>query len=257
MGVVDFRPRSDSKSHGLDVKLAKALDSLSHRLGVPVADLKRRLRQVRRELAKPARVAPPEVVTNTPNAPADPNITPSTVVSASPESPAVPESLPVRVVDLDPLEREMIEIALAHPDAVTAMAPRVHAWLIKDPTLSAILQVCYDLRREDIVPTFDRVVLRLDDNPAARALAIELVMPGDTGPLTSDPAPWAVRLAGALKTLEIRERKARLKDVFAAVLNHDGKSESSDNRSLYAEAIRLKSPGFRPTRPVPPTGNAP
>ncbi len=221
---------------GLDVKLAKALDSLSHRLGVPVADLKRRLRQVRRELAKPARVAPAEVPPNTD--------TPETSVEVPIE--------PVQILDLDVLERELVEIALSDPTAVEAMASRVPAWSLKEPALKAILEACYDLRREGISPSFDRVALRLDENPTAKTLAVELVMPGDPGPLTSEPAPWPLRLAGALKTLETRERKARLKDVFASVLNHDGKSEASDNRSLYAEAIRLKSQQFRPSGPTQP-----
>ncbi len=236
---------------GLDVKLAKALDSLSHRLGVPVADLKRRLRQVRREVAQPARVVPIEIATTETSALGSTDPLDATATTAPPVE-------FVHVGDLDPLERELVEIALADPTAVDAMSSRVPAWSLNHPALKAILQACYDLKREGITPSFDRVSLRLDENIAAKTLAAELVMPGDPGPLTSDPAPWPLRLTGALKSLETRERKARLKDVFAAVLNHDGKSEPSDNRSLYAEAMRLKSQQFRPSGPIPsPTGPAP
>src|SRR5262249_13139798 len=156
---------------GLDVKVAKALDTLARRLGVGVADLKRTLRQLQRP-SRPRAAEP---------APAPAGAVPG----------------PVRAADLDPIEREMGGLARNEPTAGGHRITRVTSASLCDAPLRMILQACYDLYGEGQVPSFDRVVLRLDD-PAVKALASGLAQPADPLPLPEKvrPAPWPERLDG-------------------------------------------------------------
>ncbi len=139
---------------GLDLKVAKALDTLSRKLSVPVDDLKRRLGQLR----QPNRPAP----------------------QTCPISMRMPVEArlrrrrpPVRLADLDPIDRELVQIVLNEPNVVGRLITRVTVASLSDAPLRAILQACYDLHGEGSLPTFDRVTSRLDD-PALRALAAGL-----------------------------------------------------------------------------------
>ncbi len=171
---------------GLDLKVAKALDTLSRKLSVPVNDLKRRLGQLRR----PNRPAPVSVNINS-------NSNHAVDVEAPPPSP------PVRLSDLDPIDRELVQIVLNEPCVVERLITRVTVASLSDAPLRAILQTCYDLHGEGSLPTFDRVTSRLDD-PALRALAAGLLLPIEAAPLTEGTrqAPTEARLAGVLARFE-------------------------------------------------------
>jgi DNA primase len=205
---------------GLDLKVAKALDTLSRKLSVPVNDLKRRLVQLRR-----------------------PNRTPPAVVdigghrAIESEAPTPP---PVRPSDLDPIDRELVQIVLNEPDVVGRLITRVTVASLGDAPLRAILQACYDLHGEGSVPTFDRVTSRLDD-PALRALAAGLLLPIEAAPLTEGTrqAPVEARLAGVLARFDERDRRARLRDVQAALAETDPESDPVGHRALYREYYRL------------------
>ena len=207
---------------GLDLKVAKALDTLSRKLSVPVNDLKRRLGQLRR----PNRPAPTPVQTHG-NHPADA------------EAPA-PPTPPVRPADLDPIDRELVQIVLNEPSVVGRLITRVTVASLSDAPLRAILQACYDLHGEGSPPTFDRVTSRLDD-PALRALAAGLLLPIEAAPLTEGTrqAPVEVRLLGVLARHDQRDRKARLRDLQAAIAETDPVSDPVGHRALNNEYYRL------------------
>src|SRR5207244_400296 len=80
---------------GLDVKVAKALDTLSQRLRVPVETLDRRLRELRRSAGRQAQA---RVASGAGSGPAD--------------SSAMPVKAPIRSRDLDPTDRELLQIVL-------------------------------------------------------------------------------------------------------------------------------------------------
>ncbi len=212
---------------GLDVKVAKALDTLARKLSVPVADLRRRLQQLRR----PTRKAP------APN---------PGIADDSPPPPAAP----IRVRDLDPIDRELVQIVLNEPDVVSRLITRVTVASLNDAPLRAILQACYDLHGEGEIPAFDRVTSRLDD-PSLRALAAGLLLPIDPAPLTEGtrPAPVEARLAGVLARFDQRDRLARLKDVRAALSETDPQADPQGHRALYREYYRLlnQRPDTKPT----------
>jgi DNA primase len=206
---------------GLDLKVAKALDTLSRKLSVPVADLKRRLGQLR----KPNRVA--SSVVDIP-------------INDGSGNEVSPPTAPVRMSDLDPIDRELVQIVLNEPSVVSRLITRVTVASLCDAPLRAILQACYDLHGEGSLPTFDRVTSRLDD-PALRALAAGLLLPIEAAPLTEGtrPAPIEARLAGVLVRHDERDRKARLRDVQAALAETDPETDPIGHRALYREYYRL------------------
>ncbi len=212
-------PHSDRG--GLDLKVAKALDTLSRRLGVTVNDLRRQLRIS----ARPRRVLEPA---------GGPDV--------SEERP------PIRPRDLDPLGRELVEIALNEPDAVATLHRRVAADDLRDEPLRAILQACYDVLAEGTLPDFSRVAPRLNDRE--RSLAAGLLLPFDPAALnegTSTPAPWQDRLDLALLSLEFRQWDERRRDLDGALKEIDPIANRADLDALRAEYSKhlKRRPGLK------------
>lgn len=236
-----------SQRVGLDVKVAKALDTLAQRLRLPVETLDRRLRQIRRDAQKSRR----------PKAPAEPSTQPHAlepVVDSTTPPPRVgdplsttrpvpdrpPAVVPLRATDLDPNDREIVQIVLNEPKLVGHLVNRVTPSSLGDGSLRAILQACYDLHGEGISPTFDRIALRLDD-PGARALAAGLLLPIDPAPAPDylDKPPLEIRLAGALAQRAGREHRERLREVRIARQEALEAEDHSAYQALNTEYLRL------------------
>jgi DNA primase len=206
---------------GLELKAAKALDRLARRLGLPVADLQRGLRRLR--TAARRRAAAP--VSSEPGGQADVSLT------------VAEQGYPARPADLDPIDRELVTLALNQPELVAELARRVPVETLTEARLRPIVQALYDLAAEGQEPTFDRAALRLD--PAARSLAAGLLLPVDPQPVPEAirPAPAAERLAGLLARLEQRRWRTRLRDVEAAL--RDPATPAEDLPGLRAERFRV------------------
>ena len=202
-----------------DIKVAKALDTLSRRLGVPVEDLRRRLSQLRKPKPAPIRVVPG----------------PGAEAAAS--DPAPPK--PIRTADLNPIDRELIEVVLNEPALVGRLITRVAAADLRDAPLRAILDACYDLYSEGQSPDFDHLANRLDE--PERALAAGLLLPIDPQPsgIGVRPAAWDVRLAGVLARFAERGRQERLRDLEGALKQADPGSDPEQYRALRLEYHRL------------------
>ena len=216
---------------GLDVKLAKALDTLSQRLRVPVKTLEQRLRQLQASSTRPPRVA-----ARTEAAAANAN----TGIGAVPA--AEPRPAPIRLANLDPTDRELVEIVLNEPSVVRSLISRVPAGSLRDAPLRAILQACFDLYAEGEEPAFDRVALRLED-AGIRALAAGLLLPIDPQPVSAGvgPAPRDDRLRGVLARIAEREWRERLRDVQAALKETDDAANPEEHQALQRELYRLYS----------------
>jgi DNA primase len=202
---------------GMDIKVDKALDTLSRHLGVSVEDLRRRLKQLRRP-TKGVRRAGGE-----PQAGAD-----------------VSNSVPIAIADLDRTDLELVRVALNEPSAVGRLVTRVAVDALRDAPLRAILQACYDEYAESTSVSFDRVMSRLDD-PAVRSLAAGLLLPIEPAPLSESarPAPWGVRLAGALAAFDERERQGRLRELKTALGQTDKARDPQGYGVLLTEYLRL------------------
>ena len=218
---------------GLDLKIAKGLDTLSRKLSIPVPDLKKRLTKLRQP--QPQRPAPgstgDEGGSDTPRAS---------------RSAAPPRKAAIRPIDLDPIDRELIKIVLNEPKVVAGLITRVTVASLLDAPLRSILQVCYDLYGEGIIPTFDRVTSRLDDGEL-RALAAGLQQPvNDPNSVMLEKglaAPVDLRLTQVLVWFDDRERKFRLKDVQAALAATDPKSDPVGYQALQRELFQLLTSG--------------
>jgi DNA primase len=216
---------------GLDVKVARALDTLGQRLRVPFATLERRLRALRQSAARTAN-----------------NETRRADAAAQAPPP------PIRPADLDPIDRELIHIVLNDPGVVGRLITRVAVETLFDAPLRAILQACYAIHGEGQTPSFDRVSLRLDES--VRKLAAGLAQPIDFAPLPDEPlfgptkglqpASWERRLAGVLAKLDKREHEARLRKVAASLKETDESANPDEFRALQLEYRRLLTPNYRP-----------
>ena len=200
---------------GLDLKVAKALDTLSRRLGVPVEELRKELRRhsqapVSRKTSEPIHLS------------------------------AVSEEMPpIRVRDLDFLDRELVEIALNAPELVADLHRHLPVEDLRDAPLRAILQACYDLLAEGEHPEFFLVSLRLTERE--RALAAGLLLPIDPGVLnagSAPPAAWLDRLATVLPRLELRQWQDGERNLYGALRESDPISDPASHRALNAEYLK-------------------
>lgn len=196
---------------GLDVKVAKAIDTLSQRIRVPVPMLNRRLRELHTQ--------------------ANRRTSPASGPAQSDEKPR-----PIAVSALDPVDLELIRILLDEPSVASGLITRVAPAMLRDAPLRAILQACYDVYGEGRTPTPDLIAARIDD-PAVRDLAASLPAPMEAAPIKSgvDQAPVEVRLAMALAALADRERQGRIRDLRAALAEVDPATSPDEYRLIRLE----------------------
>ena len=249
LGILARVPQGNDRV-GLDVKVAKALDTLSTRLRVKMSTLERRLRQIRRD-AKPARTHRVDAVPfDATPAGAGPSAERGTAANASP---APASARPERRYDLkgfDRDDRELIDILLNRPTLIPRVISRVAVNTLRDEPLRAVLSACYDIYSEGQTPSFEILSLRLED-PQLRALVAGFFMPPemsevnrhpiDPQPLEAGtaPAPWEVRLDQLLIKLVDRDRQERMRDLKAA-LDETSLAEDPDaHRALLTEYLRL------------------
>jgi DNA primase len=164
---------------------------------------------------------------------------------AGPTLTPTPAPVPIRQSDLDRTDLEIVRILLNEPSAVAWLLPRVGVWSLRDVPLRTILQACYDLQDEGLSPSYENLMVRLDD-PAVRALATDLIASSalsqpDLAPLSEGvrPAPWTERLEPMLVVLAERERKARLTDLERARARIDPVSDPDGYRAIELEYRRL------------------
>ena len=252
--VLDILARVPAANRmGLDVKVDKALDTLSGRLRVSVETLRRRLRQLQRETRarsftpRPARVESAADPNANATAPAAGAAAVSAVASAAPAT--VPmRSGPIRPSSLDATDRELVRIVLTEPSAISRVITRVSPRFLRDAPLRTILQACFDLHGENQPAVFERVALRLED-PTVRALAAGLLLPMDSGPMPEDPmsgpsrsvhpAPWEPRLEGVLAKLDRRNREDHLNELRAELAETDQVNDPDVYNALRTEYLRI------------------
>ncbi len=193
---------------GLDVKVAKAIDTLSQRIRVPVAMLNRRLRELSIQSKRPA-----------------------PIVVDGPEP-----SRPIVISALDPIDLELIKILLNEPSVVSRLITRVTVSSLRDEPLREVLQACYDLHAEGRTPTPDLVSASLE-NQTLREFASALLSPMERSPIKAGItlAPVEMRLEITLLKLADRERQERIRDLRSALKETDQASFPEEYRALRVE----------------------
>ena len=229
---------------GLDLKLAKALDALAHGLRVPVDPLKKRLVELRRAASRPKA---DRVEVEGPAAP------------TSRADQAHAAAAPGLFRAMDPVDRELLEIVVNHPDSVRRIVSLVPLVALRDDAARAILKASYDLFSEGERPCHESLATRLED-PRPRALAAYLghlgsgmheEQPLDDG--TASRGDWERRLELVLGRLAERERLVRLGDLRQALEEIDKQAEPDAYRALELEYRRLltQRAGTTKSRPDP------
>ncbi len=181
LSAMSHIPETRVQHLGLDVKQAKVLDTLSHRLRVPLETLTRLRQQLRRSTARP-RAGSAGAGGKVASLPV-----PAEGVRAASAQPA-----PIRQSELDRTDLELIEIVLSEPSTVNWLIPRLAVSSLRDVPLRAILQGCYDLQNEGQSPSYENLMVRLDD-PAVRALAASLI--DQSAPENARSGPLSRKLA--------------------------------------------------------------
>lgn len=216
---------------GLEVKQAKVLDTLSHRLHVPIDTLNKLRRQLRRPAAAKAQATPSSAGAN------------GSAAATAPKE--------IRQGELNRTDLELIQIALNEPEAASALRGRLSPKALEDAPLQEILRVCFDLQTEGSIPSYENVMLRLDD-PAVRSLAASLV--SESALSTPDPArfpdspdfrpaPWRERLDQLLVVLDERQRQARLRELKRSLDETDQHADSDAYSAIQLEYLRLLTSG--------------
>ena len=222
---------------GLEVKQAKLLDTLSQRLRVPVDVLNRMRRQLRRPAANsaPPKLEPAVAVAGANGKAGDPS----------------PVASNIRQNELDRTDLELLQVVLSEPEAIKWLLPRLCPGVLKDAPLREILQLCYDLQNEGETPSYENLMVRLED-PAIRSLAASLI--ADSALSTPDPArfpdsvhfrpaPWRERLDRILLVLGERERQARLNELKRSLDETDQHANADAYRAISLEYLRLLTSG--------------
>jgi DNA primase len=223
-----------------EFKKAKVVDTLAHRLRVPVATLSAMARQLRPP-ARPAYrpMSRAEVVGN--KVPAG-----TAVGSNGHEQPGWASSYQaIRQSDLDPTDLECIRIIVNEPAATSRLLSRIGVSALRDPPLREILRVCFELQNDSVAPTYEQLMVHIDD-PAVRGLVIELASQtvlrtpmAAPLPETIRPAPWEERLENMLSVLEEREWRARLDQVRKVKEETDPNADPEAYRAIELEYHRL------------------
>jgi DNA primase len=225
-----------------EFKKAKVLDTLSFRLRVPLATLTNMLRQSRRPGPAPRR-DPGGVNAGTNGSPAG-----SAPAAPRTEPLVAASTAPIRQRELDPNDLELIRIIVNEPAAIARLIPRLAVDTLRDAPLRAILQAGYDLQTEGQTPSYENLMIRIDDR-AVRGLVVDLV--SQTALCTPDPqpmregigpAPWQDRLENMLTVLEERERWARLRDLKKAMNETDRQANPDAYAAIELEYLRLLTP---------------
>jgi DNA primase len=238
LGILSRVP--ETHRHGLEFKKAKVLDTLSHRLRVPLDTLNGMLRELRR--AAPAQ----RPATGQPMNGSSGFAASTAAAAATQPNPAAAVSAPaIRQGELDPNDVELIRIILNEPAAVARLIPRIGVATLRDAPLRTVLQACYDLQSEGLTPSPENLLIRLDDR-AIRALVVDLTSQTVLGtpiaaplPESVQPAPWQERLENMLVVLDERERQARLSDLKKAKDETDPHADPEAYRAIELEYRRL------------------
>jgi DNA primase len=223
------------QSHGLEVKVDKALDFFSHRLSIPAKSLRQLYLSVARSALR-ARKRPAARAGEGAEAQAGAG-------GGSRPRPLDPASL-------NREDREVVEILLNRPDLVPSVIDRVAVNALRDEPLRALLRLIYDVHSEGQLPSFEALSLRIED-PDLKAFASGLLFPADLTvvnrhpidptpmPANTAPAPWDVRLNLVLSKLALREWQNRLNELRAALSETSEVDDPATHQALKTEYLRL------------------
>ncbi len=185
----------------------KLLSNLALRFRVPEDTMRNRLSELRRRSARRPAARPGEA----PDAKA---------ASKRPER-------------IEPTERELLELLIAHPECFPAGRSQIDPQWITAESSRRIYRTCCRLLDAGITPSFDRLMLEFDQ-PAIKSLLVELDE-GGRAKGTRDADPEAL-LRELIKTVQRKEAERQRPAQLVAL--REGRLDDSQETELLEKIIR-------------------
>ncbi|MEN6557890.1 MAG: DNA primase [Thermoguttaceae bacterium] len=183
LGIVAKAPRLNGQSSGDGrIREQKIVQRLAGKFRVDEQELRRRLTALRRhEASRPVATRAADGV--------------------GPEQAGEPDR------PIDPWQRELLELLIAHPECLGEMRGRIEASAWASALCRKIFETCCRLADEGVEPTFDRLMLEFDE-PGLKNLLVGLDERGRAkGRDSDDPAALLDDLIKTLKEKEIERRR--------------------------------------------------
>ena len=136
---------------------------------------------------------------------------------------------------IDPWERELLELLMAHPECIESVRGRIAAEQLAAEPCRRIYETCCRLADEGLVPTFDRLMLEFDE-PAMKNLLVEL---DETAQAKGRPAADRGGLLDELvKTMNRKEAERRRPAEIVTL--REGGLDARQQAAMLEEIIRQK-----------------
>jgi DNA primase len=193
----------------------KILQRLAARFRVDEREVRRRLTALRRGAAKPR----PAVASGPADSP----------LGGSQEENAKPQGA------IEPWERELLELLIAHPESIEPVRGRIAAEQLTAGACRRIYETCCWLADEGVSPTFDRLMLEFDE-PAIKSLLVEL---DETATAKGLPAADAAALLDELARTVNRKEAERRRPAEIVTLREGG-LDARQQAVMLEEIIRQK-----------------
>ncbi len=212
LGIVAKAPRLSAETRGdARIQEQKIVQRLAGKFRVDEQELRRRLATLRR------RAATRPVGVRSADTPAD-------------ESDVTSSSQPI-----DAWQRELMELLVAHPQAIGEIRARVPIEQLAAEPCRRIYETCCRLDDEGIVPTFDRLMLEFDE-PAMKSLLVEFDENGRAkGRSMADPS---VLLEELLRTMQRKEAEKQRPAQIVAL--REGGLDVQQQAAMLEDIIRQK-----------------
>jgi DNA primase len=237
IGIVARAPRlAHDTTRDARFREEKILQRLAARFRVEERQIRERLTALRRAQAQKAR-PPAAVAAGTAGAAAD---------AHGLEAPA---DGPAGQGAIEPWQRELIELLLAHPACLAAARGRIDAARLPPGPCRRIYETCCRLADGGASPTFDRLMLEFDE-PAVKGLLVELDERGTAkGLAAADPLGLLDELAKTMSRKEMeRQRPAKIVALREGGLDLDAQKEILRAHEEQVSAFHRDRPGIsKPT----------
>lgn len=153
----------------------------------------------------------------------------------APQSPATPSQIQrlMRSATTDEqIEAELLQIALLYPETVNSMRQEISTKEITCPALRQLWELCLELIDQQILPSIDQVLLRLEESEL-KPLAVWLDETGRRRNITTD---LAKRTLLAVQRRRVRSMRPSTQDGPGATPDNLKVNEPVDSKTLLRQA---------------------
>lgn len=192
------------------------LGRLFQRLGIPERNVRDRLNELRRQRA--AKAADMSSAAPTPQSHA-----------ASPQI----HRLMKRATADEQIEVELLQIVFLYPETVNSIRQEISTKDFTNPQLRQLWELCLQLREQQILPSFDQVLLRLDDSEL-KPLAVWLDETAHQKKITTELLGHTLH---AVKRRRVRDMRPSTQDGPGATPDNLNINEPVDGKTLLQQAM--------------------